>query len=620
MTKSTGDSDVSQFGCSDCNDVSRIANAARTSRLSRREVIHGAATAGAGAALGLGGARLAGAQDGTPAASPVSGTPVASPVSGTPVASPVAGAQIDPTLTEPVQSYPLTAEKQTLRVMIPASANVQDYATNDFTAWFEERTNVHVEWQVLPQDDGGGSATALNLQLVSGDYAEVLMNFYPSPSVLQLYGQQGTFVPLNDLIEQHGVYTKRAFETYPLAGEASTATDGNIYALPQVNDCYHCSMSSKLWINKEFLASAGMDVPTTLDEYAEVLRAFKASDPNGNGQPDELPLSGSYRAWHGSIDHFFTGSYLYHPGNEARLIVIDGQVTPVYTQEGWKEQIKYLAGLYQEGLIDAELFTRDQDQLRRIGDGNGGTAALMGSVAAGWFGEFTTYTPDAPGLWAQYTTVPPLEGPGGVRFSGYNPYGAAAIGSFIITDKCADPALALKWADALGEIEATTRSIHGVKDTDWTWANEGELGINGEQAIWKSLSDIANVPTQNVHWSQAGPSYRSSDYRLGQYVAPEDAEFDIEVILYNQTLENYEPYKQPESMALPPLYFSEDQAQVVAELTPTIQALVDQTFSQAVTGQINIDDAWQGYLDSLEGLGLSAFVQSHQEVFDARSG
>ena len=115
MTKSTGDSDVSQFGCSDCDDVSRIANAARTSRLSRREVIHGAATAGAGAVLGLGGARLAGAQDGTPAASPVSGTPVASPV---------AGAQIDPTLTEPVQSYPLTAEKQTLRVMIPASANV----------------------------------------------------------------------------------------------------------------------------------------------------------------------------------------------------------------------------------------------------------------------------------------------------------------------------------------------------------------------------------------------------------------------------------------------------------------------------------------------------------------
>ncbi len=138
--------------------------------------------------------------------------------------------------------------------------------------------------------------------------------------------------------------------------------------------------------------------------------------------------------------------------------------------------------------------------------------------------------------------------------------------------------------------------------------------------IRKSLSDIANVPTQNVHWSRAGPSYRSSDYRLGQYVAPENAEFDIEVILYNQTLENYEPYKQPDSMTLPPLSFNGDQAQVVAELTPRIEALVDETFSRAVMGQINIDDAWQGYLDSLEGLGLSAFVQSHGAVLDAHSG
>ncbi len=413
------------------------------------------------------------------------------------------------------------------------------------------------------------------------------------------------------------MYTKRAFEQYPLARVASTATDGNLYSLPQVNDCFHCSMSAKLWINEEFLATLGPSMPTTTEEYADVLRAIKANDANGNGNPDEWPLTGSFESWHGQLDHYFMNSFTFHPGNELRLIVVDGQVTPAYTQDAWRDGIAYLAGLYAEGLIDPEIFTRDVDQLRRIGDGNGGSDAIIGSVPAGWFGEFSTYSPETQGLWTQYTTVPPLQGPGGVRYASFNPYAAASVGAFIITDKCQNPELAFKWADSLGEIEATTHSIHGVKDRDWAWANEGDIGINGEQAIWKSITDIANVPTQNAHWSQAGPSYRSNAYRLGESVPVEEAQLHIEVILYNQTKDNYEPFKQPAEMALPPLYFSEGQAQLVAELTPTIEAYVDETLARGVTGQIDIATEWPNYLASLEAMGLPQFVQAHQEVYDA---
>lgn len=70
-------------------------------------------------------------------------------------------------------------------------------------------------------------------------------------------------------------------------------------------------------------------------------------------------------------------------------------------------------------------------------------------------------------------------------------------------------------------------------------------------------------------------------------------------------------------MAFPPLYFSEDQAQLVSELTPTITAYVDETLARAVTGQIDIAAEWENYLASLEAMGLSQFVQAHQEVYDA---
>lgn len=567
--------------------------------MTRRTALKGAAALAAGAAV-AGSVAGAGAQ----------GTPEASP----------AGPQVDPTKDQPQQTFPLASEKKTLRVMIPSSPNVQDFTSNEFTAWLEERTNVHIEWEVLPLDPDGTANTALNVRLASGDYSEVLLNFSPTPSVLQLYGEQGVFKPLNDYIDNLAVYSKAAFEQYPLAMRASTATDGNIYSLPQINDCFHCSMAQKLWINQQWLDTLGVEAPTTTDQFAEVLRAFKNNDPNGNGNADELPLTGSTLLWHGRPEEYFANAFLYHPGVELRLTVVDGKVTPIYTQDGWRETIKFLAGLFAEGLIDTEIFTRDRDQARAVGDGNGGPDMIAGAVAAGWWGEFTTYTSGAEGPWQQYTALAPLEGPGGVRYAGYNPYIAANIGRFIITDKCADPELAFTWADSLMEIEATTRSIHGVKDRDWAWASEGEKGINGEQAIWRSITNIANVPSQNAHWSQAGPSFRSNAYRLGEYVPEEDAPRHVEVILYNQTKDKYEPYKQPDEMTLPPLYFGEEASQFIAELQPTIKAAVDEFLAQCVTGQQDVEQGWEGYLSSLESMGLQQFVAYHQEAFDATSG
>ncbi|HWV23361.1 MAG TPA: extracellular solute-binding protein [Thermomicrobiales bacterium] len=573
--------------CPECREIERLAHS-----MNRRTALKGAAATAAGAALA---GRLAstGAQ-GTPSS----------------------GEQVDPTQDQPQQTFPLTEEKKTLHVMVRSNPGVEDFASNEFTQWFEERTNIHVEWEVLPLDTDGTANTALNLRLASGDYAEVLLDFNPSPSVLQLYGSQGVFLPLNDLIESQGVYSKKVFSDYPAALKASTASDGNVYALPQINDCFHCSMASKLWINQQWTENLGLDLPVTTDDYLATLTAFKNDDPNGNGKADEIPLTGSSQLWNGWMEQYFVNAFTFHPGNRLRLTVVDGKVTPAYTQDGWKEAIRYLASLTAAGVLDPEIFTRDRDQARALGDGNGGPDMVVGSIAAGWWGEFTTYASGEGGPWQQYTALSPLEGPEGVRYAAYDPYQAVSIGELIITDKCEDPELAYKWADALYEIEATTRNVHGVKDRDWAWAEIGETGINGQQAIWRNITNVSDLPTQNIHWSQTGPTYRSSDYRLSQFIAEEDRPTDVEVILYNLTKENYEPFKQPDEMALPPLYFVDEAAQFIAELAPTIQSAVDETFALGVTGQIDIDDAWDGYIASLNDMGLDQFVAYHQEAYD----
>ncbi|MGH2562598.1 MAG: extracellular solute-binding protein [Thermomicrobiales bacterium] len=506
-------------------------------------------------------------------------------------------------------TYPLAEETVTFRVLVVQHPQVEDYATNTFTQWYEEKTNVHIEWETVL---GQAAQTSLNVRLASGDYPDILMDFNLAPALQQLHGALGVFLPLNDLIEGQGIEFKRVLETYPLTLDAITAADGNIYALPQVDDCYHCSMSQKLWIYQPWLDTLGLAMPTTPDEFARVLLAFKDQDPNGNGTADELPLVGATTGAQ-PFDHFFMNAFIYNPG-EPWLTVREGTVTTVFAQPEWRAGTKYLARIHADGLIPDVSFTQDTDQLRQLG--NNPDATIVGAVPALFPGAFMDINSLEGGEWTNYVTVPPLQGPGGVRFAAYDPYQRFVTGNFIITNACENPELAFRWADGLYDLEATTRAGHGVPGEHWRWAEEGEVGIDGRPAIWKRLVSFGQL--QNYCWRQTGPWLKSNELRLGEAIDPAEADQNLEAILYRETKENYEPHQQPAEWTLPPLFFTEEQAQQVAEIGTTIGDYVEQTFAAAITGSFDIEGQWEEYLATLEGMGLPQYLQIHQEVFDAR--
>lgn len=72
-----------------------------------------------------------------------------------------------------------------------------------------------------------------------------------------------------------------------------TYPDGNIYSFMSSVYTQHKSWTIGVqFINKDWLDRVGKDIPTNLDEYYEVLKAFKEMDANGNGDPnDEIPLA-----------------------------------------------------------------------------------------------------------------------------------------------------------------------------------------------------------------------------------------------------------------------------------------------------------------------------------------
>ena len=72
---------------------------------------------------------------------------------------------------------------------------------------------------------------------------------------------------------------KQVFAEYPPAQGLITATDGNIYSMPNINDCYHCRDPRKLWINKPWLDALGLAMPKTTDEFEACYQGVQGAGP-----------------------------------------------------------------------------------------------------------------------------------------------------------------------------------------------------------------------------------------------------------------------------------------------------------------------------------------------------
>ncbi|UUZ83872.1 extracellular solute-binding protein [Paenibacillus sp. P26] len=389
----------------------------------------------------------------------------------------------------------------TVTIFAPQDPNT-DYKTNKFTKLVEDKLGIRIEWTVTPYD---AAKEKRRLSLSSGDYPDAFMTqtwvdeF--TPSDLMKYGQQGVLVPLNKLIDQYAPTLKKNLETIPYEKAALTSPDGNIYGLSAINECYHCSFPSKMWINSAWLQKLGLSMPKTTDEFKKVLEAFKNQDPNGNGKKDEVPLSGANETYGTHVTAFLMNAFIYND-DSTYLRLNNGKLDVAAMQPEWKEGLKYIASLYKEGLIDQGAFTQNADAYKRLG--NRTDVTLLGAGAGMHPAIFIDI--GANPLQKNYDPVPPLTGPQGVQLAttsqfidGFN---------FAITNKATpEKQIALiKLADYLASEEGTTLASMGEKGVNWNDAGPNDIGLDGKPAKYVPIQRPSGEKPLNNRWGKSGPS------------------------------------------------------------------------------------------------------------------
>jgi putative aldouronate transport system substrate-binding protein len=544
------------------------------------------------------------------AASSAASSEAASSAASSEAASSGAAIEEDPNVSDAGQ-FPICKEKITLTVMAQQLPWVSDLVNNSYTEAMEKKTNIHIDWQVTPQD---GYADKLKLALSTDSYPEVILSGAANSNAdVMIYGvSQKIYMPLNGYIEKYGVNMKARWAELPDIKTSMTAPDGNIYVLPTFEgNAGHGAVSDKFWINTAWLTKLGLKTPTTTDEFTEVLKAFKTKDPNGNGQADEVPLSGSINTWAADPYLFLMNSFTYFNGGILRLK--DGKFDTAITTDEFKQGLKYMAGLYKDGLIDPAAFTQDQAAMLKLGSQS---TTVLGSFDAGHVAMGVDIT--NLDVSKQYDALMPLKGPNGCQGTPVYDHQYPQGGNTAITNKCKHPAAAVRMMDILYDgYEGNTASL-GPKGEVWDVADEGATGVTGEKALWKDISTGNNASNQpkNNYWSGTASGGGPKNWKLycqftGDIFDP--GNYGGRLIKITNEYEKYpSPYEQQK-----PMWCDADTSTALTNQAQPITDAMKSAIVAFITGQKDIDKDWAAYLADLDKLGLKDYIAAYQKAYDA---
>ncbi|WP_319418026.1 extracellular solute-binding protein [Virgibacillus necropolis] len=488
------------------------------------------------------------------------------------------------------EGFPIVDEEIKLSLIAPGTG-MAEWKDMPTLQKYSEMTNINFDYKTPPMSD---FKTKLNLAFASGDiediiYAAGTSNLTPAMEVD--YGKQGVLLPLEDLIAEHAPNIQKMFEENPAIKKSVTTVDGHIYSLPRVSKGDTAIWyRGPMWYNGTWLEALDVkELPKTTEEFYELLKRFKTEDPNGNGKADEIPLTDvkmdSTRPW-------LLGAFGL---KEWGIEEVDGNVRYTPIQPEYKEYLKYMNKLYEEELLDQEVFAQSDEQKKAKGKAN------RVGVFPDYFSFFTLgETPEKalndPMFFPLTSSV--SDEPLVPRSTGIN------RGNFSITKNNPNPAASIRWVDYFYSQEGYEFLNRGPEGHLWSWVDE-EGGAKKENPLpdgFESLEDYRGTLT---------PDYGINTPALtGPIEGMEKSEFDK--FISSETSDKIEPYAE---VPYPLVYLKGEEQEEVSRIQADLETYVRQMEAKFITGVEPLSN-WDKYVQTIKDMNVESLVKIHQEAYD----
>lgn len=455
---------------------------------------------------------------------------------------------------------------------------------NDPNTGITAQTGVHANFN---QVKGSDWSTKLNLMLAAGEYPDIIQR---GEINLEMYGvDQEILLPLDEYIDQYMPNYKAMLDADPELARSLRSSDGKMYQIGWIIPQNIC-LNSHLFINKTWLDNLGLEVPTTIEEYEQVLIAFRDGDADGDGDPsNEIPLGAT---WNSSVSSlkFYLSSWGIPFNLKYVGINDDNKVYSWLQDERLREAMETLSRWYQEGLIDVEAVTQDEN-------------AFEAKLNTGTYGSFWRWRMTAMGtdeaVYSQYVCMlpPTVEGVQAQlwRYLESPTFGAA------LTVGCKDIEAACRWMDAQFEWENMVNGYNGMKGEFWFVNDDGMTEL-------LPMSDgTRSVPGQSSYY------YCPGDLYFSKFVMPSHR---IEKTTYCQEYEAAGVVEKNSQDILQKLVTKTvDESAQIDLLYAELSKYAGETLTGFVVKGVT-DEGWDTYIKTLDSLRIDEYIGIYQAAYD----
>ena len=289
-------------------------------------------------------------------------------------------------------------------------------------------------------------------------------------------GRDGALIPLQDLIDTYAPNIRSAFDKFPEAYAGAVDTDGNLYYIPAIYDSEGPTMG--WFVRQDRLDKLGLKAPTTKDEFYNMLKAFKEGDPNGNGKADEVP----YLDRHSSVINLVQ---LWDVSKANFDVDENGKIYSPKMTEAYKNAMIEISQWYKEGLIDQEIFSRQNPRESLLNNN-------LGGALVDWFASTYAFNLSAPKLADGFhitAITPPANTNGTIK--NYNTRPVLAGYGWGISKDNKYVAETMKYFDYWYTEEGSLLKTMGVKGVHRDYNEEGKMDF---KCILTATSRLLPIP------------------------------------------------------------------------------------------------------------------------------
>jgi putative aldouronate transport system substrate-binding protein len=503
------------------------------------------------------------------------------------------------------QTYPLSQEKITLSYWYPMAGSqgeLDDFNNGDFWKWYEEKTNIHIDF-IVPA--ANAEKDAFNLLFASDDMPDIVYSNVGLDQNNMVYRggedkaiDDGYFIDMAENMEFAPNYWSWIENGEASGYKRAVHSDaGKIYGfwskwLPVFEDVMP---ERGVAIRSDLLKKVGMEVPTTYDEWEAVLRAFK--DQLGVEAPlysskYGVDVQGDFMAG------FETAPYFYQK---------DGKVQYGPLDDGYKEYLTLMNKWYSEGLLDKDFPTRsstgtapDNDMI--LND-------KIGAMTSDWATRMSdTYISRGAINPELYLVAAPQPTKGA---DGPAPHYRTVTGPDDMTGSCtlisADSKYieqAIRWVDGFYAKDVYLNANYGVE------AQEG--------VVWQAKEDGGRIGNYDFRYSN--PDGLSSATVLVKYWT-KNPPIRSEAAQYEQADENkqasYRTWATYDAEWVLPsrIILTSDENTQYSSLYTDILTYVQESNVKFITGSLSLD-TYDSYRDTLRSMGIEECIALKQAGLD----